>query len=96
MSKVYNTGRVLIGLAYQPKPTITMDRDALRLQCALIDAGQQISRPIDKDGIVIAASVVVGVLAVLVEAGLLCSSIKTEFKNLGPRFYIQFPDEVSA
>lgn len=33
---------------------------------------------------------------ILVEAGLVCSNIKTEFKNLGPRFYIQFPDEVSA
>ena len=53
--RIFNTGKVAIGLAYQAKPNISMDGDALRLQRALLG-----ERPaIDLDGILI----VVGVAA---------------------------------
>lgn len=36
MQQVYNTGKVKIGLAYQPKMVVHHDRDACRLQAALL------------------------------------------------------------
>lgn len=60
--KVFNTGKVKIGSKYQPPPARPeMDRDALRLQRALIDKPQ-----IDWDGIGIAAAVItlIGILLV--------------------------------
>lgn len=33
---------------------------------------------------------------ILVEAGIECSDIKTQFKALGPCFYIQFPSKEAA
>jgi hypothetical protein len=46
---VFNTGRVRIGSQYQPAQRVEMDRDALRLQRALL--GDRAG--IDADGIVI-------------------------------------------
>ena len=60
--KVFNTGKVKIGSKYQPpKEAPYMDRDALRLQRALIDKPQ-----IDWDGIGIVAGVItfIGILLV--------------------------------
>lgn len=36
--KVYNTGKVLIGAAYQPRPRYDLSEDAERLQEALLDS----------------------------------------------------------
>jgi hypothetical protein len=49
----YNTGKIQIGLAYERKPLVRMDRDALLLQSALL--GQR--KGLDADGIVIIVSV---------------------------------------
>ena len=60
--RIFNTGKVKIGSKYQPpKEAPYMDRDALRLQRALIDKPQ-----IDWDGIAIVAGVVtlIGILLV--------------------------------
>lgn len=60
--KVFNTGKVKIGSNYEPpKDMPYMDRDALRLQRALIDKPE-----IDWDGIAIVAGVVtfIGILLV--------------------------------
>ena len=60
--KVFNTGKVKIGSKYQPPKEVPhMDRDALRLQRALIDKPE-----IDWDGIAIVAGVVtfIGILLV--------------------------------
>ena len=62
--KVFNTGKIKIGSKYQPpKQMPYMDRDALRLQRALIDKPQT-----DWDGIIIAAFVLVVVMAAIVYA----------------------------
>jgi hypothetical protein len=37
MTKIYNTGKVRIGLAYQPSQCAYHDRDALMLQSALLN-----------------------------------------------------------
>ena len=47
--KTYNTGKVRIGLAYVPTPRPYHDRDALRLQDALL----RNVRRTDWDGVVI-------------------------------------------
>ena len=60
--KVFNTGKIKIGSKYQPpKQMPYMDRDALRLQRALIDKPQT-----DWDGIGIVAGVIafIGILLV--------------------------------
>lgn len=33
---------------------------------------------------------------ILIEAGIVCSEIKTQYKNLGPRFFIKPAEKVSA
>lgn len=50
MKQIFNTGKVKIGIAYEaPKRVIDMDRDALRLQSALLGCQARI----DRDGIAI-------------------------------------------
>lgn len=60
--RVFNTGKVAIGLSYQAKPNISMDKDALRLQRALL--GERAT--IDKDGVAIVAGVLAFIAFVLV------------------------------
>lgn len=54
MKQVYNTGRVKIGLAYEPKTRVYHDRDACRLQKALLFCAAQdkqrvaAARPIER------------------------------------------------
>lgn len=62
MKTVFNTGKVKIGLTYDKPNRIVMDRDALRLQRALICKDRQI----DLDGIAIAISCLTVVALVLV------------------------------
>jgi len=63
--RIFNTGKVKIGSKYQPpKEAPYMDRDALRLQRALIDKPQ-----IDWDGIAIVATVVAFMVVVFVKLG---------------------------
>lgn len=61
--QVFNTGKVAIGANYQAPRRVDMDRDALRLQRALL--GQR--KGLDADGIVIvictAAAVALGLMA---------------------------------
>ena len=61
MKTPYNTGKVRIGSAYVPKTKPYHDRDALRLQDALL--GNKPQR--DWDGAFIAAVVVVVVFGIL-------------------------------
>jgi len=42
MKHTYNTGKVQIGLAYEPKVNIQMSRDMLRLQHALINQRREL------------------------------------------------------
>lgn len=60
--RVFNTGKVAIGIAYEPEPYVESDRDMLRLQRALMSGG----RRIDIDGLAIAASCLVAVGVFLV------------------------------
>jgi hypothetical protein len=60
--RVFNTGRVQIGSAYQPKPNTSMDKDALRLQRALLGERNKI----DADGLAIVAGVAIFLAVVLV------------------------------
>lgn len=60
--RVFNTGKIQIGLAYQPKPYVESDKDMLKLQRALMGTG----RRIDIDGLAIAASCLVAVGVFLV------------------------------
>jgi len=63
--KVFNTGKVKIGSKYQPpKEAPYMDRDALRLQRALIDKPQ-----IDWDGIAIVLFTLVFCVAIFLMLG---------------------------
>lgn len=63
--KVFNTGKVKIGSKYQPpKQMPHMDRDALRLQRALIDKPQ-----IDWDGIAIVLFTLVFCVAIFLMLG---------------------------
>lgn len=64
----YHTGKVAIGAAYQPQQRPHHDRDALRLQEALLRAHLQQQRSYDTDGVLIAACIVIALLA-LVLAG---------------------------
>ena len=50
--RVFNTGKIQIGLAYQPKPYVESDKDMLKLQRALMGTG----RRFDIEGLVIAIS----------------------------------------
>ncbi len=43
MKHTYNTGKVLIGLAYEPPPVNRMTSDEYRLQRALLRCGQPIT-----------------------------------------------------
>jgi hypothetical protein len=61
--RVFNTGKVSIGLAYERKPLVSMDRDALRLQSALL--GER--KGLDADGIVV-VTCVAGLVAVVLMA----------------------------
>lgn len=58
--RVFNTGKIQIGLAYQPKPYVESDKDMLKLQRALTGG----RRRFDIDGLAIAVSclVLVGVV----------------------------------
>jgi hypothetical protein len=50
MNQTYNTGKVQIGSAYNPHRPVYHDRDALKLQDALLGN----KRPIDTSGVFIA------------------------------------------
>jgi len=64
--QVFNTGKVAIGANYQAPRRVDMDRDALRLQRALL--GQR--KGLDADGIVIVACTLAAVaLAIMALAG---------------------------
>lgn len=60
--RVFNTGKVAIGLSYEAKPNISMDKDALRLQRALLGERNKI----DKDGVAIIVGIVTFLAIVLV------------------------------
>ena len=62
--KVFNTGKVAIGSLYTPTARPHHDRDALRLQSALLGHKPQT----DWDGIIIAATCLAALVAVLVLA----------------------------
>ena len=62
--KVFNTGKVQIGRAYVPTARPYHDRDALRLQSALLGHKPQT----DWDGIIIAATCLAALVAMLVLA----------------------------
>jgi len=62
--KVFNTGKIKIGCMYQASRPVYHDRDALRLQSALLGHKPEI----DWDGIIIAAFVLVVVMAAIVYA----------------------------
>lgn len=62
--KVFNTGKVQIGRAYVPTARPYHDRDALRLQSALLGHKPEI----DWDGIIIAAVCLAALVAMLVLA----------------------------
>jgi hypothetical protein len=62
MSKIYNTGKVAIGSAYQSNVRPYHDQDALRLQDALL--GNR--RSMDTSGLFIAAVVAVVILVPII------------------------------
>lgn len=57
--QVFHTGKVAIGLAYEPDPRPTLDRDALRLQRALISRGQPLRERLNWDRLAVAGSTAV-------------------------------------
>ena len=62
--KVFNTGKIKIGCMYQASRPVYHDRDALRLQSALLGHKPQT----DWDGIIIAATCLAALVTVLVLA----------------------------